>query len=67
MSRSSANSILPPADVFVAVGVDAGVPAVAGELVVGGGHELLALPVVLAHEDDEGRFAELGQWGVVPP
>ena len=37
------------------------------ELAVGGGHELLALLFVLADEDDKGRFAEIGQWGVVPP
>ena len=57
----------PAADVLVAVGVDAGVPAMSGKLVVGGGHELLALLAVLAHEDNEGRFAEIGARGVLPP
>jgi hypothetical protein len=43
------------ADVFVLLGGVGGVPVVAGEFVVGAGEEVVALSVVLADEQYEGR------------
>jgi hypothetical protein len=39
----------------------------AGELVVGGAHELLAVTLLLAHEDDERRFDHVRERGGSPP
>jgi hypothetical protein len=67
MSRSSVKEYVAPGDVLVTVGAYARVPAVSGELVVGGGHEQFALGSVLADEDDVRSVAELGQCSELPP
>ena len=42
-------------------------PAMTGELVIGGRHERLALVLGLAYEDHERGFVEFGVFRVAPP
>src|SRR3954447_16507488 len=53
--------------VLVALWFHAGMPVVALEFVVGGGHELLSLVFVLADEDHEGGLFGVAEACVAPP
>jgi hypothetical protein len=62
-----AEKYVPAADVPVLVRGMRGMPVVAGELVVRARQEVVALGIVLADEEDEGRLGSLSEVGVAPP
>jgi len=57
----------PAADVLVLLGGVAGVPAVAGQFLVGASQEVVALCLVLADKQDVGRVVVVCELGVAPP